>query len=531
MQIAPHPETDPALLEEQVKANLPLAEMTNTPRPSALHSRKRSRTPEGRERSRDRSDVPQAINRMRRQERIAGEEEPVKKRAKTDVSAPVSNTNKRPRQEGDDSAVTRIVESTKRTKGRPEKRQKQGRLNSSQAQSVFSRRDSPPPKQPRSPSPIRRSSTPPRASPSRQRKRPGGASRIGNIEKEAVRQRQEDREREQLALAQQTAAIRGVHDVVRQHYNAVPERGRDWRKTDSRIKGLRIFNNWIKSTIIQKFSPNENFTPEGANITHRGLDEGQSGLLVLDIGCGKGGDLGKWQQAPQSVELYVGADPAEISIEQARERYSQMRGRGGGRGGSGGFRGGRPQQSFQGEFFVKDCYGEWLGDIPLIRDVGIDGSVGPGGSSIGSRWGGGGFDVVSMMFCMHYAFENEAKARGMLRNVAGSLKKGGRFLGVIPNSDVLRSGVEDFHKHQVSQQKPNNGERTSENGVHEEEDGKAEDFKVAEWGNSIYRVRFPGKTPEDGVFRPPFGWKYSYFMEEAVEEVPEYVVPWEAFRA
>ena len=52
-----------------------------------------------------------------------------------------------------------------------------------------------------------------------------------------------------------------------------------------------------------------------------------------------------------------------------------------------------------------------------------------------------------------------------------------------------------------------------------------------EWGNGIYRVRFPGQTPDDGIFRPPFGWKYNYFMEEAVEEVPEFVVPWEAFRA
>lgn len=52
-----------------------------------------------------------------------------------------------------------------------------------------------------------------------------------------------------------------------------------------------------------------------------------------------------------------------------------------------------------------------------------------------------------------------------------------------------------------------------------------------EWGNGVYRVRFPDKTPEDGVFRPPFGWKYSFFLHEAVEEVPEYVVPWEAFRA
>ena len=61
------------------------------------------------------------------------------------------------------------------------------------------------------------------------------------------------------------------------------------------------------------------------------------------------------------------------------------------------------------------------------------------------------------------------------------------------------------------------------------EEGEADE--TAEWGNDIYRVRFPGATPADGVFRPPYGWKYNYFLHEAVEEVPEYVVPWEAFRA
>lgn len=389
-----------------------------------------------------------------------------------------------------------------------------------------------------SPKPARRSPTPPPKSPPRQRKRPGGASRIGNAEKEALRQRQHEREQEQIESVKQAAAIRGVHDVVRQYYNAVPERGRDWRKTDSRIKGLRSFNNWIKSTVIQKFSPNENHTPGGTGDTRwadgmDGYGGPNPGILVLDIGCGKGGDLMKWQQAPQSVDLYVGIDPAEVSIHQARERYAQMRG-GGGRGGRQG-RGGRPQRIFRAEFFVKDGFGEWLGDIPIVREVGIDGGVGPGGGGSSSRWGGGGFDVVTMMFCMHYAFESEAKARGMLRNVAGSLKKGGRFIGVIPNSDVITQRVEDFHKKRkdgVGVSSANghlNGEASDERNVGDEKDVQAN--AVPEWGNSIYRVRFPGKTPEDGIFRPPFGWKYSYFMEEAVEEVPEYVVPWEAFRA
>jgi len=360
-----------------------------------------------------------------------------------------------------------------------------------------------------------RSPTPPPRSPPRHRKRPGAASRIAASEKEATRQRQLEREREDLAKAQAIAATRGVHDVVRQHYNAVPQRGRDWRQTDSRIRGLRNYNNWVKSTLIQKFSPGEGFMP---NTGRGGGAPQQSGLLVLDIGCGKGGDLGKWAKAPQKVELYVGIDPAEVSIEQAQSRYAEMRGRGRGR-------------VFQGEFFAKDGYGEWIGDIPIVREVGIDGSVGPNGGG-SARWGGGGFDVVTMMFCMHYAFENETKARGMLRNVAGALKKGGRFIGVIPNSDVIRVKVAEFHEQQAAKKKEvhtNGAEKDGGSGG--PEDGEVSDMIVPEWGNSIYRVRFPGKTPEDGVFRPPFGWKYSYFMEEAVEEVPEYVVPWEAFRA
>ena len=389
----------------------------------------------------------------------------------------------------------------------------------------------------------------------RPRKRPGGASRISRAEAEAAEQLKKQRAAE-AAAANSTVQKGGVGEAVRQHYNAVPERGRDWRKTDSKIKGLRSFNNWVKSTVIHKFSPGE---------------QGSGPLRVLDIGCGKGGDLQKWQRAPHPVEIYVGIDPAEVSIDQARERYRQMRSRsGGGRGGRGGYNN-RHQRLFDAEFLAEDAFSFSLGDLPIIREVGF----GPG-----SRWGpAGGFDVVSMMFCMHYAFENEAKAKGMLNNVAGSLKKGGRFFGVIPNSDVLRDGVTRFHagktkaagndvkaEPRLAEVKETDGlDRTATppiNGLTETPSEstsltmsgeKAEDtsdnkievkqkptspnasaiFEVttAEWGNSIYRVRFPGETPKDGIFRPPYGWKYSYFMEEAVEEVPEYVVPWEAFRA
>ncbi|PHH67530.1 hypothetical protein CDD83_6533 [Cordyceps sp. RAO-2017] len=228
------------------------------------------------------------------------------------------------------------------------------------------------------------------------------------------------------------------------------------------------------------------------------------------------------------------------------------RGGRGGRGGGGPGRGRPPPRLFDARFHVKDCYGESIEDVEIVRQVGFD------PSPLNRR----GFDVVSLLFSMHYAFESEARARTMLRNVAGALKKGGRFIGCIPNSDVLGERVRQFNEKAAARRKgaaaaaapttedgaqdgtggsgdgdakpPPPAAATTTTQEEEPEDGELEEGEAeptAEWGNSIYRVRFPGKTPEDGVFRPAFGWKYSFFLDEAVEEVPEYVVPWEAFRA
>ena len=44
---------------------------------------------------------------------------------------------------------------------------------------------------------------------------------------------------------------------------------------------------------------------------------------------------------------------------------------------------------------------------------------------------------MSSQFAIHYAFESEARARAMLKNVSCRLKQGGYFFGTVPDADRL----------------------------------------------------------------------------------------------
>jgi mRNA (guanine-N7-)-methyltransferase len=47
------------------------------------------------------------------------------------------------------------------------------------------------------------------------------------------------------------------------------------------------------------------------------------------------------------------------------------------------------------------------------------------------------FDLVSCQFALHYSFETEEKARGLMHNISSRLKPGGIFVGTIPNANLL----------------------------------------------------------------------------------------------
>lgn len=72
--------------------------------------------------------------------------------------------------------------------------------------------------------------------------------------------------------------------VVASHYNSIEEKGLAERNK-SRILYMRNFNNWIKSMFIHEYLTK---IKENSKLG--------AALRVMDMCCGKGGDLSKWQK-------------------------------------------------------------------------------------------------------------------------------------------------------------------------------------------------------------------------------------------
>lgn len=115
--------------------------------------------------------------------------------------------------------------------------------------------------------------------------------------------------------------------------NARPDVGVD-RRQDSPIIGLKSFNNWIKSVLISNFATpalkestvTAPLPPQHQNRNYRGPSNPRIGK-VLDMGCGKGGDLQKWSKA--RIADYVGVDIAAMSVDQAYHRWQDLQSRAG----------------------------------------------------------------------------------------------------------------------------------------------------------------------------------------------------------
>ncbi|XP_030003284.1 mRNA cap guanine-N(7) methyltransferase isoform X2 [Sphaeramia orbicularis] len=186
------------------------------------------------------------------------------------------------------------------------------------------------------------------------------------------------------------------HSVkVASHYNQLQEVGLAARSR-SRIFYMRNFNNWLKSVLI-------------GEMLEKVREAGSRRVSVLDLGCGKGGDLLKWRRG--GIDHLVCADIAGVSVEQCQIRYEDMK-----------RRSHYNDKIFSAEFITADCTKELLSE--RLNDPTVT------------------FDICSCQFVYHYSFESEQKADMMLRNACELLKPGGFFIGTTPDAFELVKRLE-----------------------------------------------------------------------------------------
>jgi mRNA (guanine-N7-)-methyltransferase len=181
---------------------------------------------------------------------------------------------------------------------------------------------------------------------------------------------------------------------IREHYNRIRKTPKERR--NSKVAGIRYANNFIKAVLIRQYAKQD--------------------FAVLDFGCGKGGDLKKYDRA--NIKEYYGLDIAEVSIYDARIRHNNM------------------DNCFRAFFDTADVYANPLN---LNKE----------------------FELVSSQFSLHYAFQSPDHVKNTVLNVSRHLKIGGFFIFTVPSREEILKRFKDnnlenvYYKIRFHESKPN----------------------------------------------------------------------------
>lgn len=199
-------------------------------------------------------------------------------------------------------------------------------------------------------------------------------------------------------------------------------------RADSRLFHMRAFNGWVKATQIQELNP----LLDGQLVKKVG-----SPLRVLDLACGKGGDLGKWVLHPRGIQNYVGIDVARGSLVDAAIRARKM-----------------GQKLTKCTFTCADLGADVPGRLKSAKrkymqklstwssqnektqtmDIPEFKLLRGGGISAEEK-----FDVVSIQFAIHYMMQTKQRARRFFQTVSELLEIGGNLIATTIDARVVVS--------------------------------------------------------------------------------------------
>ena len=223
--------------------------------------------------------------------------------------------------------------------------------------------------------------------------------------------------------------------------------GKEGRKA-SRIIFLRSFNNWVKASMINKYCKKLG-----------------KGVAVLELCCGKGGDLDKYFM--NNIKLFVGADISKESLKNAMDRLEKIK-----------------NEKYKDNFRIKCIFIKDDLSSPDNRFL----------EKIDKNYY---FDLVSCQFALHYHFQNEKRLNAFLTNVSSRLCEGGYFIGTIIEDNVIVKRLR-------------NREKIAENKYLKEK---------FTFGNEYYSVKFSQKHFD--VKNGPFGIKYGFYLEDSIDNRDE----------
>lgn len=168
------------------------------------------------------------------------------------------------------------------------------------------------------------------------------------------------------------------YDRIAKKYSMLSKKSRELLPTFP----LRAFNNWVKAVLISR------------TLAHNKYN------FVLDLCCGKGGDIGKYSKEG-NVSHYIGVDVSQDSVYEAKRRFSTI--------------------NMKGTVLCGDLLEKNTWDVVL--------------KNIANRL----VDVVYMQFAIHYFFESKLTLCFLLSNIASVLRPDGLFVVTTVNSKSVVS--------------------------------------------------------------------------------------------
>ena len=174
------------------------------------------------------------------------------------------------------------------------------------------------------------------------------------------------------------------------------------------IDNLRKFHNYIKSNLI----------------INKCLEVNAKSLL--DIACGRGGDLHKWLNHRLKLKYILGFDSHKESIYSSTRKGDSFDG---------------AIARFQG---IKQSYSAPQGQLPFINFQNLSVLNSNILSKLNEIDKNKIYDVVSCQFALHYFSQNTETLNKTLELVSKKLKKGGLFIGTATDGDrifnILQNG-------------------------------------------------------------------------------------------